>query len=95
MTRPRTILVDEPALGLAPMIVARVYEILRVLREEGNTLVMVEPNTHRALENADRIYVMRSAQIVLHGLKVSLTEQELERAYFGFDGKAHSEQAYS
>jgi branched-chain amino acid transport system ATP-binding protein len=85
MTRPRIILIDEPALGLAPIIVDRVYEILRALRKEGNTLVVVEQSTHRALENADRIYVVRNGQIVLHGLRSGLTEQELERAYFGFD----------
>jgi len=88
MTRPRIILIDEPSLGLAPIIVDRVYEILRALREAGNTLVVVEQSTHRALENADRIYVMRSGQIVLHGVSKGLTDKELESAYFGFDGRA-------
>ena len=85
MTRPRIMLIDEPSLGLAPIIVDRVYDILRALRKAGNTLVVVEQSTHRALENADRIYVMRSGQIVLHGLSKDLTDKELERAYFGFD----------
>jgi branched-chain amino acid transport system ATP-binding protein len=91
MTRPRIILIDEPSLGLAPIIVDRVYEILRTLREEGNTLVVVEQSTHRALENADRIYVMRSGQIVLHGLSKDLTDKALERAYFGFDDAERSD----
>ncbi len=85
MTRPRIILIDEPSLGLAPIVVDRVYEILRALRREGNTLVVVEQSTHRALENADRIYVIRSGQVVLHGRSQDLTDKELESAYFGFD----------
>jgi branched-chain amino acid transport system ATP-binding protein len=92
MTRPRIMLIDEPSLGLAPIIVDRVYEILRALRKEGNTLLVVEQSTHRALENADRIYVMRSGQIVLHGLGKDLTDKELERAYFGFHDGGQTEE---
>jgi branched-chain amino acid transport system ATP-binding protein len=92
MTRPRIMLIDEPSLGLAPIIVDRVYEILHALRKEGNTLLVVEQSTHRALENADRIYVMRSGQIVLHGLSKDLTDKELERAYFGFDDGGRTEE---
>lgn len=94
MTRPRIILIDEPSLGLAPIIVERVYEILRALRHEGNTLVVVEQSTHRALENADRIYVMRSGQIVLSGNSKDLTDKELERAYFAFDEGARAKEAH-
>jgi branched-chain amino acid transport system ATP-binding protein len=85
MTRPKLMLIDEPSLGLGPKIVDRVYEILRELRDEGNTLVVVEQSTHRALEAADRIYVMRNGRIVLEGRSADLTDRELERAYFGFD----------
>jgi branched-chain amino acid transport system ATP-binding protein len=92
MTRPRIILIDEPSLGLGPIIVDRVYDILRALRQEGITLVVVEQSTHRALENADRVYVMRSGRIVLHGHSKDLTDKELERAYFGFaDDKAKAQ----
>ncbi len=94
MTRPRIILIDEPSLGLGPIIVDRVYEILRALRKEGNTLVVVEQSTHRALENADRIYVLRSGQIVLHGHSKDLTDGELERAYFGFQDESSTDQAH-
>ena len=92
MTRPRIMLIDEPSLGLAPIIVDRVYEILHALRKEGNTLLVVEQSTHRALENADRIYVMRSGEIVLHGLSKDLTDKELERAYFGFHDGGRTEE---
>lgn len=85
MTRPKLILIDEPSLGLAPKIVDRVYEILRQLKDEGNTLVVVEQSTHRALEAADRIYVMRNGRVVLEGDSAELTDTELEQAYFGFD----------
>jgi branched-chain amino acid transport system ATP-binding protein len=94
MTRPKIILIDEPSLGLGPIIVDRVYEILRALRKEGNTLVVVEQSTHRALENADRVYVMRSGEIVLHGHSKDLTDKELERAYFGFKDGTNKERAH-
>jgi branched-chain amino acid transport system ATP-binding protein len=94
MTRPRIILIDEPSLGLGPIIVDRVYEILGTLRQQGITLVVVEQSTHRALENADRVYVMRSGRIVLHGPSKDLTDKELERAYFGFDDDKAKPQAH-
>lgn len=85
MTAPKIILIDEPSLGLGPIIVDRVYEILHTLSEAGNTLLVVEQSTHRALQNADRIYVLRSGRIELSGLSRDLTDEELELAYFGFD----------
>ncbi len=85
MTRPKLMLLDEPALGLAPLIVQVVYDILHTLRESGITLLVVEQSTHRALENADRLYVMRSGEIALHGESDSLTETAVEAAYFGYD----------
>ena len=88
MTAPKIILVDEPSLGLGPLIVDKVYEILQSLREAGNTLLVVEQSTHRALENADRVYVLRSGQIELTGRSDELTDEELERAYFGFEEAA-------
>jgi branched-chain amino acid transport system ATP-binding protein len=94
MTNPRIILVDEPSLGLGPIIVDRVYEILRSLREAGSTLLVVEQSTHRALENADRVYVLRSGQIVIGGESRALNDRELERAYFGFEEGASRDQAY-
>ena len=94
MTAPKIILVDEPSLGLGPIIVDRVYGILQALREAGNTLLVVEQSTHRALENADRVYVLRSGQIELSGRSRDLTDEELERAYFGFEGAPSGEEAH-
>jgi branched-chain amino acid transport system ATP-binding protein len=84
MTRPRLMLLDEPALGLAPLVVETVYRILRALRDSGITLLVVEQSTHRALENADRIYVLRSGQIELTGRSAELDEGRVEEAYFGY-----------
>ncbi len=88
MTRPRLILLDEPSLGLAPMVVDTVYDILRGLRDEGITLLVVEQSTHRALENGDRVYIIRSGQIALEGRCDALTDARVEEAYFGFDEAA-------
>jgi branched-chain amino acid transport system ATP-binding protein len=85
MTAPKLILLDEPALGLAPLIVETVYQILQTLRAQGLTLVVVEQSTNRALANADRLYVMRSGEIVLHGARDALTQDEVEEAYFGYE----------
>ncbi len=84
MTRPRLILLDEPALGLGPLVVETVYRILRSLRDRGITLLVVEQSTHRALENADRIYVIRSGKIQLHGRSAELSDVQVEEAYFGY-----------
>lgn len=94
MTKPKLILLDEPSLGLGPMIVDTVYEILRSLRAAGLTLLVVEQSTHRALENADRIYIMRRGLIELHGNASELTDEQLEEAYFGFDEAAKDDRAH-
>jgi branched-chain amino acid transport system ATP-binding protein len=94
MTRPKVILIDEPSLGLAPIVVDRVYEILRRLRAEGSTLVVVEQSTHRALENADRVYVVRNGCVTLEGASRDLTDKDLEDAYFGFEDEPRKAAAH-
>ncbi len=94
MTRPKLILLDEPSLGLAPLVVDTVYKILHSLRGAGITLLVVEQSTHRALENADRVYVLRSGEIVLHGKSRELTDDQLEQAYFGFDRQPDEAKAH-
>ena len=85
MTRPRLVLLDEPALGLAPLVIEAVYATLHRLREEqALTLLLVEQSTHRALANADRVYVLRHGQIALEGASARLDERAVERAYFGY-----------
>jgi branched-chain amino acid transport system ATP-binding protein len=85
LMRPRIMLVDEPALGLAPMMIDKVYEVLQHLRTQGMTLLIIEQSTERALSVADRVYVMRNGRIVLAGASVDLKDgAAVEQAYFGF-----------
>ncbi len=86
MTGSRFILLDEPALGLAPIMVETVYSVLHRLRSERSiTLLIVEQSTHRALENADRVYVLRQGRIELEGPSSELDEKTVEQAYFGYE----------
>jgi branched-chain amino acid transport system ATP-binding protein len=85
MARPKLLLVDEPALGLAPQMIERVYEILLRLRREGLSLLVVEQSTERALAAADRMYIMRNGEIKFVGRPDALiTRESIEQAYFGF-----------
>jgi branched-chain amino acid transport system ATP-binding protein len=86
MTQPRLVMVDEPSLGLAPMIVDQVYEILRDLRQaEGLTLLINEQSSKRVLKYADRIYVLRGGAIRLEDSAENLQDgAAILQAYFGF-----------
>lgn len=84
MSRPRLLLLDEPSLGLAPLLVERVFEILERLRREGMTILLVEQNAGMALEIADRGYVIETGKIVLTGPGRDLaTNANVRRAYLG------------
>jgi branched-chain amino acid transport system ATP-binding protein len=85
LARPRLLLLDEPTLGLAPLIVDRVFEILQELHEEGVTILLVEQNAARTIEVADRTYVMRSGgRIAFHGTADELAKiGDFETAYIG------------
>jgi branched-chain amino acid transport system ATP-binding protein len=84
MSRPRLMLLDEPSLGLAPIVVEQIMRLLGGLRDRGVTLLLVEQNVHRALELADRAYVLSVGQIVLSGTADELATGSIERAYLGF-----------
>ncbi len=90
MTRPKLLLIDEPSLGLAPMMVANVYDFLAELRLQGMTMLIVEQNLSRALAFSDRIYVLREGHIRLDGRAEDLRShrEALEEAYFGFGHQA-------
>jgi len=84
MGRPRVLLLDEPSLGLAPLIVARIFEVIARLKQEGVTILLVEQNARKALSIADRAYVLETGQITLSGMASELAANpEVERAYLG------------
>lgn len=84
MSRPRLLLLDEPTLGLAPMIIAQIFEIIQTIREQGVTVFLVEQNAHKALQVADRGYVLESGRIVLEDTGANLLGNEaMQRAYLG------------
>jgi branched-chain amino acid transport system ATP-binding protein len=86
MARPRLIMMDEPSMGLAPLIVKDIFTIIRRLRDEGNTVLLVEQNAKGALGIADRGYVLETGRIVLEGTSEDLlANRNVQRAYLGRD----------
>lgn len=84
MAQPRLLMVDEPSLGLAPVILDHLYETLEKLREAKITILLPEQNALRALEIGDRGYVMQDGRVVLEGICRSLMQSDLvKRAYLG------------
>ncbi|MDX1654091.1 MAG: ABC transporter ATP-binding protein [Candidatus Competibacteraceae bacterium] len=84
MSRPRLLLLDEPSLGLAPLIIAQIFEIIQEIRAAGTTVFLVEQNAHRALQLADRGYVLENGRIVLADTgRALLANDEVRRAYLG------------
>jgi branched-chain amino acid transport system ATP-binding protein len=84
MARPRLLLLDEPSLGLAPMLVNRIFAVISRLKETGVTILLVEQNARKALEIADRAYVMETGRITIEGTASELAANpEIEKAYLG------------
>ena len=84
MARPKLVMIDEPSLGLAPLMIDEVYGLLNDLKSSGLTLLIVEQNTRVALELADYGYVMESGRIVLEGASSSLkTNEDVREFYLG------------
>ena len=84
MTRPRLLLLDEPPLGLAPLIIAQIFEIIRTIRDEGVTVFLVEQNANKALQVADRGYVLENGRVVLQDTGANLlVNDEVRKAYLG------------
>jgi branched-chain amino acid transport system ATP-binding protein len=82
MSRPRLLMFDEPSLGLAPVVVTQVFSIIRRLHEEGLTILLVEQNLKKALEVADRGYVVETGSIELQGPSRELLGNEAVRAAY-------------
>ena len=84
MSHPKLLLLDEPSLGLAPMMVRTIFEVIAKVREEGGTILVVEQNARQALEVADRGYVLETGQVLLEGTSAELKSDEgVEKAYLG------------
>ncbi len=84
MSRPKLLLLDEPSLGLAPIIVSRIFKIIREINEQGTTILLVEQNARAALRLAHRAYVLETGKIVMQG-KASHLEKDpgIKKAYLG------------
>ena len=82
MADPRLLLIDEPSLGLAPVIVDEIFALLQRLKDAGRTIVLVEQNTRRAIDVADQVYLMRSGRIVLAQRSADVDLESLHRLYF-------------
>lgn len=84
MSRPRLLMMDEPSLGLAPVLVQEIFRVIQEIREQGNTILLIEQNAHAALSVADYGYVLESGRIVLEGPgKELLSNDDVRKAYLG------------
>ena len=84
MARPKVIMMDEPSLGLAPLIVKDIFSIITRIHQEGTTVLLIEQNANAALRVADRGYVMETGRITLEGTGEQLTnDARVREAYLG------------
>ncbi len=84
MSRPKLLFLDEPSLGLAPLIIKQIFDIIEHLRDEGMTIFLVEQNANQALRLADRGYVLENGRIVLQDTgEALLTNENVRKAYLG------------
>ena len=86
MARPKLLLLDEPSMGLAPIFVEKIFDIVREINAEGTPVLLVEQNALMALDVANRAYVMETGQITLEGPAAELkTNERVQKAYLGLD----------
>jgi branched-chain amino acid transport system ATP-binding protein len=84
MSRPKLILLDEPSMGLAPVLVLRLFDLIRRVREEGYTILVVEQNVRQVLKIVDRAYLLEVGRIKMEGRAAELSEEDFVRkAYVG------------
>ncbi len=84
MSRPRLLLLDEPSLGLAPLMVKEIFHIIAEIRAAGATVLLVEQNVHMALNTADYAYLLQTGRVVASDGSAALRErEEVKRAYLG------------
>jgi branched-chain amino acid transport system ATP-binding protein len=86
MARPKLLMLDEPSMGLAPIFVEKIFEIIREINEQGTTILLVEQNALMALDAAQRGYVMETGKIALHDDAKALRQNEqVQKAYLGIE----------
>lgn len=86
LAKPKMLMLDEPSLGLAPLIVNEIFKAIREIRKEGMTIMFVEQNSKIALSTADRGYVMQTGEIIMHDTcEALLNNEEVKKAYLGGD----------
>ena len=84
LAQPKLLMLDEPSMGLAPLMVEKIFEIIRLIASRGTTILLIEQNAALALENATRGYVLESGEITLQGdAKVLLADPRVKEAYLG------------
>jgi branched-chain amino acid transport system ATP-binding protein len=84
MSNPRLLLLDEPSLGLAPLVVHTIFEAIEQIRSKGTTILLVEQNAHAALHHSDRAYVLETGRIVMEGPSKELAaDPKIKEAYLG------------
>ncbi len=84
MSRPKLLMLDEPSMGLSPLLVDQVFEIIKEINKDGTTILLVEQNAGKSLAISDRAYVLENGEIVLSGTGKELSESEMvKKAYLG------------
>ena len=84
MSQPRLLLLDEPSLGLAPLVVHTIFEAIDAIKSKGTTILLVEQNAHAALKHSDRAYVLETGRIVMEGPSAELAaDPRIKEAYLG------------
>ena len=84
MSKPRIILMDEPSMGLSPLLVSEIFDIIKVINESGTTVLLVEQNAKKALSIADKAYVLETGKITLSGdAKDLINDESVKKAYLG------------
>mgnify|MGYP002511355319 FL=1 len=84
MSHPKLLMLDEPAMGLSPLLVDQVFDIIKKFHEKGVTILLVEQNANKSLAISDRAYVLENGKIVLSGTgEELLSSEDIKRAYLG------------
>ena len=86
MAAPKLMLIDEMSLGLAPIVVDEIFKVLEKIRQRGITVLFVEQNVNRTLQEADRAYILETGRVALTGTAAELrNNNDVKKAYFGID----------